>query len=188
MFKIIPIILALLWSVQVTAQSKWSIKFEPLYGVEHTSNRYPEPARYTTRSYLGLGVTAGVPLLSLELQATTANDRRDYPSENQKVVDQVNRGMIGLRSTVPTTSWMAIYARAGARATMQKTTITDTSTNTSIEKKPPLQWDPYAGTGLQFAVGPLLALSAGATWIFVDSGKPDVQYSLGVTLKYGQVR
>lgn len=188
MFKIIPIILTLLYSAQISAQSKWSIKFEPLYGVEHTSNRYPEPARYTTRSFFGASVLAGVPLLSLELQATTSNDRRDFPADNQRVVDQVNRGMVGLRSTVPTTSWMAFFVRAGARATMQKTTITDTSTNIVTEKKPPLQWDPYAGAGLQFALGPLLALSSGATWIFTDAGKPDVQYTLGVTFKYGQVR
>ena len=170
------------------AQQSWSVRFEPLYGMEHTQNRYPEPARYTTRSFFGLRVLAGVPLLSLELEGTQSNDRRDYPSEDQKVEDEVQRAMVGLRSTYGISSYLGFYLRAGARGTKQKTTITDTNTDEKEVKDPPIGWDPYAGTGLQVALGQKLALSAGATWIFPDSGKPDVQYTFGFTVKFGQVR
>lgn len=165
-----------------------SVRFEPLYGVEHTQNRFPEPARFSTRTFFGLRVLAGVPLLSGELEATQSNGRRDYPSENQKIEDQVQRAMIGLRSTYAIASYLGFYLRAGARATQQKTTITDTLTNTVEVKEPDLYWDPYAGTGLQLALASNLALSAGATWIFPKDSKPDVQYTFGFTVKFGRVR
>ncbi len=165
-----------------------SIKFEPLFGVEHATNRYPEPARATTRTFFGLRVLAGVPLLSLELEATQANDRRDYPSEDLKAEDQIRRGLIGVRSTVPTTSWLAVFFRAGARATQQETTITNTADGTKDVKKPPVWWDPYAGSGLTLALGSLAALNAGATWFFPQGAPAEVQYSFGFTLKFGQTR
>lgn len=174
-------------TLSAQAQSRWSMKFEPLYGVEHVTNRYPEPARSTTRSFLGLRVLGGVPLLSGELEGTTAQDDRSYPGENQKVKDQVSRVSLGLRTTVPTTTWLAFFARAGGRGTWEKHEITDTQTGVTEEKSPPMYVDPYAGAGIQLAVGPLFAVSAGATWFFTD-GKPDVQYSLGGTMKFGETR
>ncbi len=177
-----------LMSASAWSQNSWSVRFEPLYGVEHVANRYPEPARYSTRTFFGLRVLAGVPILSLELEANQSNGRRDYPSDNQKIEDQVQRGMVGLRSTYGLSSYLGFYLRAGARATKQKTTITDTTNDTKEVKEPPLYWDPYAGTGIQIAFAQNLAMSAGATWIFPDAGKPDVQYTFGLTLKFGQVR
>ena len=73
---------------------------------------------------------------------------------------------------------------AGARASKQKTTITNTSTDEKEVKEPPIGCDPYAGTGLQVAVANNLALSTGATWIFPDDGKPDVQYTFGLNNGY----
>ena len=165
-----------------------TVRFEPLYGVEHTQNRYPEPARYSTRTFFGLRVLAGVPLLSAELEGTQSNSRRDYPGDNQKVEDEVQRAMLGLRSTFAIASYLAFYLRAGARATQEKTTITDTLTDEKEVKEPPLYFDPYAGTGLQISLANNLALSAGATWVFTGSGRPDVQYTFGFTVKFGQVR
>ncbi len=174
---------------QAQSSANWSVRFEPLYGVEHTQNRYPEPARYTTRTFFGLRALAGVPLLSAELEATQSNGRRDYPANDQKVEDQVQRAMLGLRSTYALSSYLGFFLRAGARATKQKTTITDTATDEKEVKEPPLYWDPYAGTGLQIALGQNLALNAGATWIFPSAGgRPDVQYAFGFTVKFGSVR
>lgn len=188
MRRFLPLVLGLLYPALVSAESAWSVKFEPLFGVEHTSNPQPEPARYSTRSFFGLRVLAGVPLLSLELEGTQSNGRRDYPGDNQKIEDEVQRAMVGLRSTVPTTQWFAIFGRAGFRGTKQKTTITNTLDSTKEVKDPPIAWDPYAGAGAQLALGSLFAVSAGATWIFTDAGAPDVQYTLGATVKFGQVR
>ncbi|MFP5492571.1 MAG: hypothetical protein ACLGG0_13790 [Bacteriovoracia bacterium] len=174
----------------LTSTGLWAqtVRFEPLYGVEHTQNRYPEPARYSTRTFFGLRVLAGVPLISLELEGTQSNSRRDYPGDNEKVEDEVQRAMVGLRSTYAIASYLAFYLRAGARATKEKTTITDTLTDEKEVKEPPLYWDPYAGTGVQISVANNLALSAGATWVFTDSGRPDVQYTFGFTVKFGQAR
>lgn len=182
------ILIGFMASRQTIAQDSWSFRIEPIYGVEHTQNRYPEPARYTTRSFFGLRAVGGFPLLSGELEATQSNGRRDYPSENLKVEDEVQRLMVGLRSTYGVSSFFGFYLRAGLRATDQKTTTTNTTTNEKTVYKPPLQWDPYAGTGIQIAIANNLAVSAGATWIFTDESKPDVQYNLGFTVKFGQVR
>lgn len=188
MFKIFVLLCAIISLPVFAADSSPSIRIEPLYGVEHTNNQYPEPARYSTRTFFGLRVLAGYTLLSLELEGTQANGRRDFPSQNLKSEDQAQRAMIGLRSTIPATQWLGIFARGGARASKEKTTITDTATGIKTVKEPPLQWDPYAGAGIQLALSNILAASAGATYIFTSSGKPDVQYTLGMTLKFGQVR
>lgn len=182
------LLMLFLFPMTSIAQSKFTLKFEPLFGVEHTLNRYPEPARYSTRTFFGARVLAGSTLLSAELEGTQSNGRRDYPSQNLKTEDQVQRAMLGLRTTIPATSWLGTFARAGVRASKEKTVITNTATDTSETKEPPLQFDPYAGAGIQLALGSMLAANAGATWIFIDDGKADVQYTLGLTLKFGQVR
>lgn len=186
--KYILFLCFLLSALPSFAQSSFTIKFEPLYGVEHTLNRYPEPARYSTRTFFGARILAGTTLLSAELEGTQSNDRRDYPSQNLKTEDQVQRAMLGLRTTIPATSWLGTFARAGVRASKEKTIITNTATDTQETKEPPLQFDPYAGAGIQLALGSALAANAGATWIFINEGKPDVQYTLGLTMKFGQVR
>ncbi len=181
------ILITLFISATASAQN-FSIKFEPLYGVEHALHRYPEPARYSTRTFFGARVLAGTTLLAAELEGTQSNNRRDYPAQNQKTEDQIQRVMAGLRTTIPATSWLGTFARAGVRGSKEKTTITDTATNEKTVKEPPIQYDPYAGAGIQVALGSALAANAGATWIFNKGNAPDVQYTLGLTLKFGQVR
>lgn len=188
MHKILFLLSFLLLASSVFAQSGASIRFEPLYGVEHTQNQYPEPARYSTRSFFGLRALAGYTLLSAELEATQSNDRRDYPSENLKVEDQIRRAMVGLRSTYALSHFLGFYLRAGAGGTEEKNTITNTNTSVVEVKNPGIKWDPYAGTGLQIAFAQNFALNGGATWIFTGASKPDVQYSFGFTVKFGQVR
>lgn len=181
------IVLFGLVSLPVFSQD-FSLRFEPLYGFEHTQNQYPPPARYSTKTFFGARVLAGLTILSLEVEGTQSNGRRDFPSQNEKAEDQAQRLMVGLRSTLPTSNWLGIFGRAGVRASKEKTIITNTATNEKTTKEPPLQWDPYAGAGVQLALSNILAASAGATYVFRDSGKPDVQYTLGLTVKFGQVR
>lgn len=186
--KFLTAFFALFLVCPLWAQSKFSIRFEPLYGVEHALHRYPDPPSYATRTFFGLRVLAGFTLLSLELEGNQSNGHREFPSRNLKTDDQIQRLYAGLRSTIPTTNWLAVFFRAGARGTKEKTTITDTALDTKTTKEPPLQWDPYAGTGIQVALSNILAASAGATWTFLQGRRPDVQYTLGLTLKFGQVK
>ncbi len=188
MQKILFILSLILISSLSQAQSGASVRVEPLFGVEHTQNQFPEPARYSTRSFFGLRALAGYTLLSAELEVTQSNDRRDYPSENLKVEDQIRRAMIGLRSTYALSNYLGFFMRAGARGSDEKNTITNTSTSVVEVKEPGVKWDPYAGTGLQIAFAQNFALNASATWIFTGASKPDVQYSFGFTVKFGQVR
>lgn len=188
MQKIFLLFYISLISIPVSAQSGASVRIEPLFGVEHTQNQYPEPARYSTRSFFGLRALAGYTLLAAELEVTQSNARRDYPSENLKVEDQIRRAMVGLRSTYAISNYLGFFLRAGARGTDEKNTITNTTTSVVEVKEPGIKWDPYAGTGLQIALAQNFALNAGATWIFTGASKPDVQYSFGFTVKFGQVR
>jgi len=188
MYKKLLCVIVLVLSQFASAQSGPSVRFEPLFGVEHTQNQFPEPARYSTRSFFGLRALAGYKILSAELEVTQSNDRRDYPSENLRVEDQIRRAMVGLRSTYALSNFLGFYLRAGARGTDEKNTITNTSTSAVEVKEPGIKWDPYAGTGLQIAFAQNFALNAGATWIFTGNSKPDVQYTFGFTLKFGQVR
>lgn len=159
--------------------------FEPLYGVETRLVRYPEPARYVTSATYGARALYGVTLLSAEAEYTASKSRNDYSSTNQKVEDSVERASLGVRSTFPITSFMGLYLRAGGRASQGNTKIT---TNGVEENKDnPLRVDPYAGTGLQVAIGSSLAASAGMTMIRNFEGKYDSQYTLSLSARFGNL-
>jgi hypothetical protein len=180
----------LLLSLLFSLSSAWAQSFtiSPLFGVEHTQSRYPEPARSSSKTFFGLRVLAGVPLFSGELEGTQSNGSRTYSGDNQKIDDQIQRIMVGVRSTFDLNTTLAFFLRAGGRGTKEKTTITDTATDEKEVKEPPLYWDPYAGTGVHINLAQLLQLNLGATWIFIDGKRPDVQYTFGFTVKFGQTR
>ncbi len=168
--RLILSVLTILLSHNAWSQS--SITISPLFGVEHTQNRYPEPARTSSKTFFGLRVLAGVQLLSMEFEGTQSNGSRTYPSENLKIEDQVQRVMLGVRSTFNLNTILAYFLRAGARGTNEKTVITNTATDEKETKTPPLYWDPYAGTGLHISLAQFLDLNLGATWILSKMVRP----------------
>lgn len=182
-FIILFIAIILLQNAEAAGESK--LTFEPLYGVETRLVRYPEPARYVTSATYGARVLYGVTLLSGEAEYTASKSRKDYSSTDQKVEDSVERASLGLRSTIPITSFMGFYFRAGGRASQGETKIT--TAGVSETKENPLRIDPYAGTGLQIAFGSNLALNAGVTMIRNFENKYDAQYTLGLSAKFGNL-
>lgn len=159
--------------------------FEPLYGVETRLVRYPEPSRYVTSATYGARVLYGVTLLSGEAEYTASKSRKDYPSDDQKVEDSVERASLGLRSTIPIASFIGFYLRAGGRASQGETKIT--TSGVTETKDNPLRIDPYAGTGIQIALGSALAVNAGVTMIRNFENKYDAQYTLGLSAKFGNL-
>lgn len=176
------ILTLLLFVVQLyAADSRFT--FEPLYGIETSLVRYPEPPRYITRAIYGARALYGSTLLSGEAEYTTTQSRNDYPALNQKVEDTAQRLGLGLRSTIPLASFLGVYVRAGGRANQGETKVT--TNGVSETKKNPLRVDPYAGAGLQLAFGSNLALNAGATMIRNSENKYDAQYTLGLSARFG---
>jgi hypothetical protein len=160
--------------------------FEPLYGVETALVRYPEPPRYVTRATYGARFIYGSTLLAGEAEYTTAHSSQDFPALNQTVNDTSDRYSLGVRTTIPASSNVGIFFRAGGRATQGQTIVTTSGVNAT--KKNPLRLDPYAGAGFQLGFGPSFALHGGATLIRNAINHFDTQYTLGVSAHFGNVR
>ena len=179
---IVLIISLYLYQMVEAADTKFTV--EPLFGIETALVRYPEPSRYVTRSTYGARVLYGTTLLSGELEVTEAQSRKDYAGLNQKVEDKSQRAALGMRSTIGLGNYFGIYGRLGARASKGETVVTTAGVaETHIN---PLQFDPYAGAGLQLAFASNLALNAGVTLIQNDESHYDSQYTLGLTAHFGK--
>ena len=181
--KLLSLLSLLLFSTIAFAAGESKFIFEPLYGVETSLVRYPEPGKYVTRATYGARAVYGVNLLSGEVEFTQAKSREDYPSQNMKVEDTADRLSLGLRTTLPATQYIGFYIRAGGRATQGETKVT--TNGVTDNKENPLRIDPYAGAGLQIAFGANLALNAGATMIRNADDKYDAQYTLGLSARFG---
>ena len=75
-----------------------ALSIEPLYGIERTQRHYPKPAKFTTRTFLGIRATYGTSLLSGELELSQSNSNEEFPDDNEKVEYKIQRAMVGVRS------------------------------------------------------------------------------------------
>lgn len=166
------------------AESGAKLTFEPLYGVETTLVRYPDP-HYKTRASYGARVLYGVTLFSGEVEYTQSQSKDNYPALNKEVDDKIQRASVGFRSTFPTSEFFAIYIRAGGRASQGNTKVT--TSGVAENHANPLRVDPYAGAGVQIAFASNLAINAGATMIKNSEGKYDSQYTLGLSARFGNM-
>jgi hypothetical protein len=163
------------------ADSKFT--FEPIYGVETSMVRYPEPSRYVSRATYGVRMLYGLTIFSGELELTQAKSREDYPGTDQKVEDTSDRASLGFRSTFGIGQYFGFYFRAGGRASQGKTKITTAGVEET--KDNPLRLDPFAGTGIQLAFAANLGLNAGVTLVRNGENKYDTQYTLGLSARFG---
>ncbi len=164
------------------------LKIEPVYGVERTQRLLPEPARYKTETFVGARALYGVPLFSLELEVNTSRDTEEFPDEDMKITYSSQKALLGFRSYPIHTSMLGIFLRFGARASKLKREITEAGEDRTEED--PINFDPYAGTGLTFVLGKNFALNAGATLVYnknatEESEKYDTRYSFSFTIKAG---
>lgn len=173
----------LLCQVALAADSKLSI--EPLYGIETSLVRFPEPSKYVTRATYGVRALYGSTLMSGELEVTEAQSSNNYPSIDQKVEDKSQRAALGIRSTYALGSYLGIYGRLGGRASQGETKVTTAGVSETHEN--PLRVDPYAGAGVQLAFSSHFALNAGVTMIRNEENKFDSQYTFGITAHVGNL-
>ena len=177
------LVLALFLYEAGAADSK--LTFEPLYGVETTLVRYPEPARYVTRATYGARMLYGVTAFSAEAEYTQAQSRKDYSATDQTVEDSIQRASLGVRSTLPMGQYIGLFFRAGGRASQGETKIT--TAGVSETKDNPLRVDPYAGAGIQLGFSKFLGLNAGVTMIRNAENEYDAQYTLGLSARFGNM-
>jgi hypothetical protein len=164
-------------------EGRTKLTFEPLYGVETSLVRYPEPMRYVTRATYGARLLYGTTLFSGEAEYTEARSRKDYSNPEQKIEDSIQRASLGIRSTFPLGPYLGWYFRFGGRASQGETVITTNGVSETREN--PLRLDPYGGSGLQLAFSSYLALNAGVMLIRNAEGKFDSQYTMGLSARFG---
>lgn len=182
-FKQFFILLLTLFIFQTAYGEESKFTFEPIYGVETSLVRYPDPGKYVTRATYGARVLYGVTLFSGEAEYTEARSREDYSGSDQKVEDTSQRLSMGLRSTFPMSQYFDFFLRAGGRATQGETKVETAGVSNVVDN--PLRIDPYAGAGLQLSLGQLMAINTGATLIRNAENKYDVQYTLGLSARFG---
>jgi hypothetical protein len=162
---------------------------EPVIGYEKYYRLEPGPPSFQTRTNIGLRGTYGVTGLSGELEITQGSNRSTVldGSVNKDIKETRSQLRLGLRSTLPLTSFFAITARAGVRG--REDTSEVTASGVTTVKKSGVNVDPYAGLGLTVAFGSNFALSAGATLTQIkdenDAKDYEVQYTLSGALKFG---
>ena len=164
--------------------SKSKLTIEPIYGVETSFVRYPNPGKYVTRANYGARLIFGVTHLSAETEFTQARSNENYLNGTQKVTDTSDRLGLGIRSTFTMTKFIGYYFRAGGRASRGETKI-ETSGVTET-KDNPLRIDPYAGAGIQLALGQWIAINLGATLVRNGENKYNSEYTIGLSTRFGK--
>lgn len=160
---------------------------EPIYGIERSQRMYPEPPTYKTKTFVGLRATYGVSLLSGELEVSQSNSQDEFPDTDEKVKYSTQRAMLGIRSYPIRSKYVGLFFRAGARA--QKETREIDKAGVVTKEEDPINFDPYAGTGLTLAFANNFALSAGATLMYNRNAQAseqyDTQYTFSFTIRAG---
>ena len=158
-------------------------RFEPIYGIETSLVRYPEPPHYVTRGTYGARALYGTTLLSGEAEYTTARSHQTLGNPDREIDDVIQRGNLGVRSTFPMNQYFSAYLRGGGSANKGETKVTTAGVSETHTNN--LRFDPYAGAGLHLGFDQLFSLTAGATLIRNAIGKYDTQYTLGVSAGFG---
>lgn len=164
------------------------LKIEPVYGVQRTQRLQPEPARYKTETFVGARALYGVPAFSVEFEVNTSNETEEFPDQDLKINYLSQQALLGFRSYPVKSKMLGLFFRFGARAIQRTREITDAGVETT--EKDPLNFDPYAGTGLTFMLGKAFALNAGATLVYNknaedEAEKYDTRYTFSFTIKAG---
>lgn len=164
-----------------------TLSIEPTYAIERTQRQYPEPAKYVTKTYIGLRAVYGVPLISTEFEVSQSFGQDDFPAQSMSVSYTTQRAMLGIRLLPFHSKYVGVFFRTGARAQKEIREITQSAEKTKEES--PINLDPYAGAGFTLAFNNNFALSAGATLLYNrDAGASeqyDTQYSFSFTIRVG---
>lgn len=176
--------LALLAPALSQAAELLSFTVEPLVGYERAQKIVPTP-HTNSRYFYGVRVTAGLPLISAEGEATQSQDDEEFPNQSLTTKDKDLKIKAGLRSSYSLSSLITAFVRGGGQAT--KNTHEEITSGVSVVTDTPIVYKPYAGGGLTIHMGRAFNLTGGVTVVFNDfpnMDKNDYQASLGFTVKF----
>jgi hypothetical protein len=153
----------------------------PIVGYETVYRLAPTP-HTSTRVIYGARLTAGVDLISGELEYTKGSDTELYLAAPEKIVTDDEKVKLGIRSTYRFNDYLFATGRLGGSATKSATSSTSGAVTTKTEDA--IKYNPYLGASLGLNVGPI-SVSVGATAIIKDTSdmtKNDIQHTLSVSM------
>lgn len=147
-------IFTLLVSTFCFAQSAKDVKYtiSPLFGFETVYRDTPTP-HTTTHTMYGARVTAGVDIISAELEYTKGSDTENFTAAPEKIATTDEKAKLGIRSVWGLNNYISIAGRLGGQA--KKTVQESTSSGITTTTEKPIEYAPYAGVGIGIHFGKL---------------------------------
>lgn len=180
---ITKIILFLLLTLNIAFSAQLNI--EPVYGVERSYQKNPEPGSYRTETFYGVRGTYGFDRIAGELELNQSNN--SFTTGETKSETETQKALLGARLVPFAAKFYSIYLRGGVRA--QKINRTLTTNGETINGNEALTFDPYAGSGLTLNLAGILSLNTSATLVYnknaPSSEQYDTRYTFSVTFKFG---
>ncbi len=176
------LILSFILLALISSKQLFALEIHPIIGYEKVQRSYPVD-HSNSRLIYGARLIVGPSLLSVEAEATTGQDKKNFPDQNLTLKETVYNGMLGLRSSV-NLALINVYVRAGGH--IRKTEREVTENNITTKTTPASYVSPYAGVGFYVGPGPI-KIHAGVTAIFTGRPQSDgveYQYTAGLRLGF----
>lgn len=141
------------------------VEVEPIIGYEREQKLLPEPRTTETILY-GARLTAGIPMVSGELEYTTSTDTESFPALGLSQTEKTERAKLGIVSKLRLGRLFRFKLRGGAQA--RRTTTEQTSGTVTTRSVSPVKYKPYLGAGVQARLTPKFRFSADLVTIFED--------------------
>lgn len=150
------------WSI-----SEKDVKYtiSPLFGFETVYRDTPTPHTATHTMY-GARATAGVDMISAELEYTKGSDTENFAVAPEKITNTDEKAKLGIRTTYAFNEYMNLAGRLGCQA--KKTIEESTSAGLTTTTEKPIEYSPYLGAAFGVRFGKL-NIHLGTTAVIKDS-------------------
>jgi hypothetical protein len=154
----------------------------PLFGYETVFKATPTP-HTSTRTMYGARLTAGIDVISGELEYTKGNDTENFLVAPQKIETTDEKLKLGITSKYHLNDFLFASARFGGQA--KKSVRIETTTGSApVTFNDATTYDPYAGASIGAHFGPI-SVSLGAVAVIhntTDMSQNDIQQTISVSI------
>jgi len=164
-FLLLAFVIFLTSTISHAANLPFKVGVEPIIGYERTQKLVPTP-HTKDRLIYGVRLTAGIPLVAAEAEATRGTDTESFPTQDLSTSDQADKVKVGLRSSLKMSSMFNFNLRAGAQA--KRNTHEETTAGITTQTITPFEYKPYAGAGFSARLNAKSEFTAGLTVVFHD--------------------
>lgn len=159
-------LLVTIFSTTPSAQAQmFELGIEPIIGYEMAQKLLPTRHRVSRLTYGGR-ITAGILLISAELEYTRANDEESYSAPARTIADTDDKLKLGLRSGFGLGRLIRLTARGGVQAQQNK--HDETIAGVTRTSYTPVTYNPYAGAELRLRLTNKITASAGVVVVVHD--------------------